>query len=104
MNKQKINEILDKFQFFLGQRAGRELWASKPEEIQNKDIEDFNNDVELIRKEINSWRRTWFSKLLKLQAKNATDSLTRRPEMKVYPTNYSNILVSDIMEIQGWST
>lgn len=50
MDKQKINEILDKFQFFLGQRAGRELWASKPEEIQNKDIEDFNNDIELIRK------------------------------------------------------
>ena len=54
MDKQKINEILDKFQFFLGQRAGRELWASKPEEIQNKDIENFNNDIELIRKEINS--------------------------------------------------
>lgn len=54
MNKQKINEILDKFQFFLGQRAGRELWASKPEEIQNKDIEDFNSDIEFIRKEINS--------------------------------------------------
>lgn len=45
----KIMEILDKMQFFGGQRAGRELWADKPTDIQDADIESFNEDVEMIR-------------------------------------------------------
>lgn len=44
----KCLEILDKFQFFQGQRAGRELWNDKPVEIQNKDIKNFNKDIEFI--------------------------------------------------------
>lgn len=38
MNEQLIDvlEILDKLEFFYGQRAGRELWADKPMEVQNK--------------------------------------------------------------------
>lgn len=42
-------DILDKFSFFYGQRAGRELWSSKPREIQNQDISDFNRDIETLR-------------------------------------------------------
>ena len=42
-------ECLDKMQFFMGQRAGRELWADKPHEIQEKDIESFNRDIETVR-------------------------------------------------------
>ena len=45
----KCLEILDKFQFFQGQRAGRELWNNKPTEIQDKDINNFNKDIEFIR-------------------------------------------------------
>ena len=45
----EILEILDKMEFFQGQRAGRELWASKPEKIQNEDIESFNRDIQKIR-------------------------------------------------------
>lgn len=48
-DKDKALEILDKWQFFYGQRAGRELWSDKPEEVQNKDIEDFNRDIEFLR-------------------------------------------------------
>lgn len=47
--KTNVKNILNKWEFFLGQRAGRELWGDKPEDVQNKDIEDFNNDLEYIR-------------------------------------------------------
>lgn len=46
---EKILEILDKLQFFGGQRAGRELWSDKPREVQDKDILDFNRDIESVR-------------------------------------------------------
>lgn len=50
----KCLEILDEFQFFQGQRAGRELWNDKPVEIQNKDIKNFNKDIEFIRNVLKS--------------------------------------------------
>lgn len=43
------NEILDKLQFFGGQRAGRELWGNKPREVQDEDITSFNRDIEWLR-------------------------------------------------------
>ena len=42
-------EILDKMQFFGGQRAGRELWNDKPREVQDADIAAFNRDIEILR-------------------------------------------------------
>ena len=45
----KCLDILNKWEFFQGQRAGRELWSDKPREVQDKDIEDFNRDLEFIR-------------------------------------------------------
>ena len=45
-------DILNKWQFFYGQRAGRELWADKPKEVQEQDIADFNRDVEIVRSAI----------------------------------------------------
>lgn len=50
----KCLEILDKFQFFQGQRAGRELWNDKPAKIQNEDIKNFNKDIEFIRNVLKS--------------------------------------------------
>lgn len=49
VDKEKILDILSKWEFFFGQRAGRELWGSKPKEIQDKDISDFNRDIEEVR-------------------------------------------------------
>ena len=43
----KCLEILDKFQFFQGQRAGRELWNDKP-------VKNFNKDIEFIRNVLKS--------------------------------------------------
>lgn len=45
-------DILDKWEFFYGQRAGRELWSDKPVEVQNKDIADFNRDIALVRTQL----------------------------------------------------
>lgn len=42
-------DILDKWEFFYGQRAGRELWADKPTEVQDEDIANFCRDLKLIR-------------------------------------------------------
>lgn len=46
---EQAHDILNKWQFFYGQRAGRELWADKPRAVQDQDIADFNRDVEIVR-------------------------------------------------------
>lgn len=51
----EINEclnILDKMEFFQGQRAGRELWFDKPKNIQDEDIENFNRDINTLKEHI----------------------------------------------------
>ena len=49
----KVWDILAKWGFFFGQRAGRELWVDKPAEVQDKDIWDFLNDIKLVKDLIN---------------------------------------------------
>ena len=44
-----VFDILDKMEFFQGQRAGRELWNDKSKEVQDKDISDFIKDINYIR-------------------------------------------------------
>ena len=46
---EQAKDILDKWEFFYGQRAGRELWAEKPEKVQNADIEAFCRDLAVVR-------------------------------------------------------
>lgn len=38
-------DILDRFEFFQGQRAGRELWNEKPHHMQEQDLARFVHDV-----------------------------------------------------------
>jgi hypothetical protein len=58
--KQKVLDILNKFSFILGQRAGRELWFDKSEEVQNEDLSNFNKDIKYIKNYIeNSNPITW---------------------------------------------
>lgn len=52
ITKEQAIDILDKFDFFQGHRAGRELWNSKPKEVQDKDISNFSNDVALLKEYI----------------------------------------------------
>ena len=49
----KAFDILDKFEFFGGQRAGRLLWYNKPQDVQNKDIGKFLRDVDFLKCFIN---------------------------------------------------
>ena len=50
----EVLEILDKMEMFQGQRAGRELWADKPTEVQEEDLANFTRDIGMIRKYIES--------------------------------------------------
>lgn len=50
-------EILDKMEFFQGQRAGRELWAEKPTDVQDEDISNFCRDLGLVREALE--RQRW---------------------------------------------
>lgn len=52
----KAIEILDKWEFFYGQRAGRELWADKPTEVQDEDIANFCRDLGLVREALERMR------------------------------------------------
>lgn len=47
--QEKVFDILNKFEFFQGQRAGRELWNDKPKEVQDQDIADFVKGINYIR-------------------------------------------------------
>ncbi len=58
-------EILDKLEFFCGQRAGRELWNEKPINVQDEDIANFNQDIESIRIFINLLFQSYISGLKK---------------------------------------
>ncbi len=48
ITKEKAIEILEKFDFFEGQRAGRELWNDKPRDVQDRDIASFSRDCHLL--------------------------------------------------------
>lgn len=52
----EIMDILDKWEFFLGKRAGRELWMDKPTQIQDQDLTNFNRDLETVRSFVNLLR------------------------------------------------
>lgn len=45
----KALDILEKMNFFQGQRAGRELWFDKPIEIQEQDIASFSQGVAFLK-------------------------------------------------------
>ena len=66
--EEKVFDILDKWEFFFGQRAGRELWGDKPKAVQDQDIADFNRDMKIVRSALrtvsreqveNVWRGEW---------------------------------------------
>ena len=66
--EEKVFDILAKWEFFFGQRAGRELWGDKPKEVQDQDIADFNRDMNTVcsafrpvsREQVEKvWRAHW---------------------------------------------
>lgn len=57
MDIDRAIDILDKWEFFHGQRAGRELWAEKPREVQEQDIANFCRDLGVVREALE--RQRW---------------------------------------------
>lgn len=53
---EKALDILEKFKFFQGQKAGRELWGDKPKEIQDRDIKDFVDNVDYVKGVIKNFK------------------------------------------------
>lgn len=54
---EKVLDILSKWDFFFGQRSGRELWADKPREVQEQDIEIFTRDMETVQEYVDEAAR-----------------------------------------------
>jgi hypothetical protein len=54
ITKQQAIEIVNKFEFFQGQRAGRELWSDKSFEVQEEDLKNFVRDCKLLLDYINN--------------------------------------------------
>ena len=48
ITKEQAIDILERFDFFQGQRAGRELWNDKTKDVQDKDIAEFSRDCRLL--------------------------------------------------------
>lgn len=48
ITKEQAVDIISKFEFFYGQRAGRELWFNKPREVQDEDVKNFSRDCVLL--------------------------------------------------------
>lgn len=51
IDREQALEIIDKHDFF-NDRAGRELWADKPKEIQDEDIINAHEDYEALKEYI----------------------------------------------------
>ena len=49
LNREQAIDILERFDFFQGQRAGRELWNDKPFDVQEQDIANFSRDVTFLK-------------------------------------------------------
>lgn len=83
----EIMTILDKWEFILGQRAGRELWIDKPTNIQEEDLANFNRDLETVRSFIN---------LLRVGGLNGEERNKTEESMRKYVENAewaSNIVI-----------
>ena len=76
ITKEQVIDILDKFNFFQGQRAGRELWNDKPFEVQEQDIKNFAKDIAVLKEYIaNVVPKSEAEFLRKTIAKNAQKGL-----------------------------
>lgn len=86
--KQKILDILNKFSFILGQRAGRELWLDKPEKVQDEDLSNFNRDIEYIKNYIENSNQTVWHKVADSDLPTKTGRYLTR-----YDTGYNRVLL-----------
>lgn len=79
---EQILDILEKFKFFQGQRAGRELWNIKPKDVQDQDLKDFNCGIEKVISFLKS--HEFLTKTDYLELKQAKSLLEFREETIKY--------------------
>ena len=79
MKIERAIEILDKWEFFYGQRAGRELWADKPTEVQDKDIANFCRDLGLVRETLE--QQKWIPRSERMPKKKGMCLIARHRPM-----------------------
>ena len=71
--EEAIIDILEKWSFFFGQRAGRELWGDKPKAVQDQDIIDFNREMEIVCSALHPITREQVEKMWKGEWIGMTD-------------------------------
>ena len=117
----KALDILERFDFFQGQRAGRELWNEKPFDVQEQDIAKFSQDVAWLKNYIkelteeNESRKQTIDQLgknndeiarvyplaIKEAEANTVRKMQKRLKAKAYTNNYCQdvVLLSNIDQI-----
>lgn len=93
----KALDILDKFNFFGGQRAGRELWNEKPVDVQNEDIENFVKDVVFLKDLINRLQEE--NERLKKEIENLESVQEISPETKHFVDTKADKVISLLNEV-----
>ena len=94
----KVFDILDKIEFFQGQRAGRELWNDKPKEMQDKDIADFIKDINYIRSYLQDsvvLSREELEKKLQLERKETAEKILKDFKLWAREYQYKDTVVDE---------
>lgn len=84
---EKVFDILSRWDFFFGQRAGRELWVDKPREIQDKDIVDFSQDMRTVRRWVLEAARLMGYEVVEDNAPTLKDAIDKYLEIKQEEAN-----------------
>ena len=94
----KVFDILDKIEFFQGQRAGRELWNDKSKEVQDKDISDFIKDINYIRSYLQDsvvLSREELEKKLQLERKETAEKILKDFKLWAREYQYKDTVVDE---------
>lgn len=93
----RVLDILDCWEMFLGQRAGRELWADKPREVQDQDIANFCEGLGKVRRLLSRLDRA-ADALSRLRLKYGWHDAT-----KILPSHSRHVLVwTQYGEYRAW--
>lgn len=104
ITKHEALDILDKLEFFQGQRAGRELWFEKNSQLQDIDIACFVRDISNLREYIQTADvalKAEVAREIFEEIENALESRYDEDERAYYPVpHYDLWLGDDIAELK----
>lgn len=96
---EKVFDILSKWDFFFGQRAGRELWTDKTREMQDKDIVDFNQDMRAVRKWVSEAASLMGYEVVEDAAPTLKDAIDKYLEIKQEEANMDKPRICEILGV-----